>query len=102
MDRIQCPICFENFSNQKKPMIICLNGHSMCEVCFHDIESSVRPECSMCREKLLSVPIVNRDVLSLVEAIYESMAAIPVIKEEELIVEPQQFGYGGSADVFRA
>ncbi len=86
MDRIQCPICFQTFSNQKKPMIICLNGHSMCEECFHDIQSLAKPECSICRENLLSVPIVNRDVLGLIEAVYESMAAIPVIKAEELTI----------------
>ena len=102
MDRIQCPICLENFSHQKKPMIICQNGHSMCEECFHDVELLVRRECSICRENLLSVPIVNRDVLNLIDAVYESMAAIPVIKVEELEIETKPFGYGGSADVFRA
>jgi len=102
MDRIQCPICFENFSNERKPMIICSNGHSMCQGCFQDIKSSAKPECSICRDDLLSVPIVNRDVLGLIEAVYESMAAIPVIKQEELTIEPKPFGYGGSADVFRA
>ncbi len=83
-------------------MIICPNGHSMCQGCFQDIKSSAKPECSICRNDLLSVPIVNRDVLGLIEAVYESMAAIPVIKQEELTIEPKPFGYGGSADVFRA
>ncbi|CAF3963810.1 unnamed protein product [Rotaria sordida] len=83
-------------------MIICSNGHSMCQECFNDIKSSTQPACSICRNSLLSTPIVNRDVLNLIEAVYESMAAIPVIKAEELITEPKPFGYGGSADVFRA
>ncbi|CAF0752160.1 unnamed protein product [Rotaria sordida] len=83
-------------------MIICSNGHSMCQECFNDIKSSTQPACSICRNSLLSTPIVNRDVLNLIEAVYESMAAIPVIKAEELIIEPKPFGYGGSADVFRA
>lgn len=102
MDRIQCPICLDNFSTDKRPMIICQNGHSMCEQCFNDVRSSSRPECSMCREALLQSPIVNRDVLSLIDAVYESMAAIPVIKAEELVLEAQPFGFGGNADVFRA
>lgn len=102
MDRIQCPICLENYSNQRKPMIICENGHSMCDGCFRDIQLSSRPECPMCREELLPKPIVNREVLNLIDAVYESMAAIPVIKAEELVLEAKPFGYGGSADVFRA
>ncbi|CAF1669311.1 unnamed protein product, partial [Adineta ricciae] len=102
MDRLQCPICFEDFSKEKKPMIICTNGHSMCQECLTDIKSSRNPECSICREDLLSVSIVNRDVLNLIDAIYETMAAIPVIKDEELTLESKPFGFGGSADVFRA
>ncbi|CAF4067406.1 unnamed protein product [Rotaria sp. Silwood2] len=74
----------------------------MCQGCFNDIKSSIRPECSVCRDGLLPMPIVNRDVLSLIEAVYETMAAIPLIKAEELIIESKPFGYGGSADVFRA
>lgn len=74
----------------------------MCEGCFHDIQSSLRPECSVCRSDLLSTPIVNRDVLNLIEAVYDSMAAIPIIAAEELVMEPKPFGFGGSADVFRA
>ncbi|CAF0765791.1 unnamed protein product [Rotaria sp. Silwood1] len=74
----------------------------MCPGCFNDIKSSMKPECSICRDSLLPVPIVNRDVLNLIQAVFESMAAIPVIKTEELIVESKPFGYGGSADVFRA
>ncbi len=61
-------------------MIICFNGHSMCEQCFNEIRSSARPVCPTCSEGLLPSPIINRDVLSLIEAVYESMAAIPVIK----------------------
>ncbi|CAF2934355.1 unnamed protein product [Rotaria sp. Silwood2] len=74
----------------------------MCQECLNGITSSTKPECSLCRDSLLPVPIVNRDVLSLIEAIYESMAAIPVIKVEELTMESKPFGFGGSADVFRA
>lgn len=102
MDQIQCPICFENFSNENKPYIICSNGHSMCKGCFDDVQSSQRPECSICRIDLLREPIINRDVLNLIEAIYEKMAAIPVIQAEELKMEPKPFGFGGNADVFRA
>ena len=83
-------------------MIICENGHSMCDGCLRDIQLSGRAECSMCREELLPKPIVNREVLNLIEAVYESMAAIPVIRAEELVFEAKPFGYGGSADVYRA
>ena len=83
-------------------MIICLNGHSMCQDCSNDVKSSSRPECSICRETLLPSPIVNRDVLNLISGIYDTMAEIPVIKAEELVLEREPFGFGGSADVFKA
>jgi hypothetical protein len=83
-------------------MIICSSGHSVCQPCLQNIESSPTPLCPTCRRNLLSEPIVNRDVLDLIAAVYESMAAIPMIKAEELVVEPKPFGFGGSADVFRA
>ena len=102
MDCLRCPICFEDFSKERKPMIICINGHSMCQECLTDIKSLRDPECSICREGLLSVSIVNRDVLNLIDAIYETMATIPVIKNKELTIESKPFEFGGSADVFRA
>lgn len=83
-------------------MIICLNGHSTCQGCFNDVQSLPRPECSICRETLLPSPIVNRDVLNLISVVYETMAEIPVIKAEELVLESEPFGFGGSADVFKA
>lgn len=102
MDRIQCPICLETYSNQKRPMIICENGHSLCEECLRDMKQRGNAECPIGREELLPKGIVNREVLNLIEAVFESMAAIPMIEAAELVFELKPFGYGGSADVFRA
>lgn len=99
MDRIRCPICLANFSSEKRPLIICSNGHSVCQQCFNQVASRT---CCICRNALLPSPIVNLDVLSLIEAIHDVMAEIPVIQTEELIIEPTAFGFGGSADIFRA
>lgn len=101
MDLIRCPICFSNFSSEKRPMIICSNGHSVCQQCSNNVNSTTST-CCICRNGLLLSPIVNLDVLSLIEAIHDVMAKIPVIQAEELIIEPKAFGFGGSADVFRA
>ena len=83
-------------------MILCSNGHSVCQSCLKEIEQSRSPLCPTCRQELLKEPIINRDVLDVMRAVYESMAAIPVIKAEELVVEPKPFGFGGNADIFRA
>lgn len=82
-------------------MIICSNGHSVCQQCFVELEST-SSRCCTCRNQLLSAPIVNFDVLSLIEAIHDVMAEIPVIQADELKIENNAFGFGGSADVFRA
>ena len=102
MDRIQCPICFANFSNENKPMIMCVNGHSICESCCQDPRSSPSNLCSMCRQIILPTPILNRDVLTLINSIYDTMAKIPMIRIEELKIEEKPFGFGGTADIFRA
>lgn len=101
MDQIRCPICLTNFSNERKPMIVCSNGHSVCKECFDTIIST-SPRCCTCRSELLLSPIVNLDVLSLIEAIRDVMAEIPIIPADELSIEPKAFGFGGNADVFRA
>ena len=53
MDRIICSICCENFSDQRKPLIICAEGHSLCQVCHQSIQSSRSPICPTCRGQWL-------------------------------------------------
>lgn len=102
MDRIECAICSEDFSDLIKPMIICQEGHSTCLSCYNSIKTGKTPLCPTCRQKLLSEPIVNRDVLALINSLYGPAAHLPVIPDEELKLEAKPFGFGGSADVFRA
>lgn len=70
----------------KKSMITCLNK----------IRLSTRPVRLSCSENVLPSPLVDCDVLNLIEAVYKSMTAIPVIRVEEFFIEPRSFGYGES------
>lgn len=101
MDFVRCPICYENFSQEKRPMTICSNGHSVCEQC--SINSQIRAAiCCICRGDVLSSPIPNIIVLNMVEAIHDSMVRIQIIEANELSIEPTPFAHGGNADIFRA
>ncbi|XP_037033280.1 serine/threonine-protein kinase ULK3-like [Bradysia coprophila] len=102
MDFVRCPVCFENFSLEKRPMTICANGHSLCEQCSTTIRSRATATCCTCRGRLLPSPIPNISVLNMIEQIHDIMVEIQVIEANELTIEPTPFGYGGNADVFRA
>ncbi|KAJ5078116.1 tripartite motif-containing protein 2-like protein [Anaeramoeba ignava] len=60
---LTCQICFEEYSEVRKPMIICKEGHSVCEHCLKNME-----ECPFCRFSLTNFqPIRNRTVLELLD-----------------------------------
>ncbi|KAL0229098.1 hypothetical protein GEMRC1_013718 [Eukaryota sp. GEM-RC1] len=57
-----CKICLENYShNRHRPMIICTNGHSVCQECSSQIS-----QCPLCPSPLLPVFPPN---LNIVEAL---------------------------------
>ncbi|KAJ5080174.1 ovarian-specific serine/threonine-protein kinase lok-related [Anaeramoeba ignava] len=38
MDPGVCPMCFQNYSQERKPMIVCQEGHSICEFCSKTVD----------------------------------------------------------------
>lgn len=80
-------------------MIVCKNGHSVCNECRITLSTT---SCCICRSKLLLEPIVNIDVLSLIDAVCDEMTEMSIIPASELCIEPKAFAFGGNADVFRA
>ncbi|KAJ5076322.1 e3 ubiquitin-protein ligase siah2 [Anaeramoeba ignava] len=94
----KCSICFERFDSKRKPIIICSNGHSICEKCVENVKN-----CPFCRLRLdKSKFITNISLLQLSEEIGERISDVPVIPLEEIMIDPQPFQTGASADIFKA
>ncbi|KAJ5073774.1 serine/threonine protein kinase [Anaeramoeba ignava] len=95
-----CPQCFENYSKLKKPMIICQEGHTICESCLKKSNS-----CIFCRSSFDDFrPIPNRALLSLVEKLKNqtNQEIIPAIPLKELQIEPEPFSNGETCQIFKA
>ncbi|KAJ5075045.1 aardvark [Anaeramoeba ignava] len=95
-----CPICFQNYSQERKPMIICQDGHSICGDCVKKIDG-----CPFCRTSFDDFkPILNRTLLQLIQTIQKKPKEqiIPFIPLSELEVEPKPFAIGGTAQIFKA
>ncbi|KAJ5071837.1 serine/threonine-protein kinase ulk3 [Anaeramoeba ignava] len=98
METVKCAICFERFDSKRKPIIICSNGHSICEKCVENVKT-----CPFCRLRLdKSKFITNISLLQIAEEIGERISDVPVIPLEEIIIDPNPFQTGASADIFKA
>ncbi|KAJ5069233.1 palmitoyltransferase [Anaeramoeba ignava] len=95
-----CPICFQNYSQERKPMIICQKSHNICSHCVKTLNS-----CPFCKSSFNKFqPFPNSILLKFVEAIQKKPEEqiIPFIPLSELEVEPKPFAVGGSAQIFKA
>ncbi|KAJ5067461.1 ovarian-specific serine/threonine-protein kinase lok-related [Anaeramoeba ignava] len=100
MDPGVCPMCFENYSKERKPMIVCSKGHSICETCLKTVD-----ECIFCQSSFDNFqPIVNVSLLRIVEKYkrefkQEEAVFIPF---SDMEIEPNPFASGGTAQVYKA
>ncbi|KAJ5068729.1 hypothetical protein M0811_02672 [Anaeramoeba ignava] len=100
MNTFTCSICFESYSQERKPMIICQEGHSICEKCLKNMN-----KCPFCRTSFDNFkPIPNRDLLRAAEDAQKNskIKNSPIIPLYELDIEKEPFAFGGSADIFKA
>ncbi|KAL0206682.1 hypothetical protein P9112_001989 [Eukaryota sp. TZLM1-RC] len=58
---LECSICVSAFSDSNVPLIVCTEGHTCCLQCCKKLDS-----CPLCRSRLLSSPIVNRQLLDVI------------------------------------
>ena len=56
-DVLECPICFYIPSNG--PIHQCLNGHTVCNTCFQNLEGI----CPVCREEIALRSLVSEKLL---------------------------------------
>ncbi|KAJ5067460.1 serine/threonine protein kinase [Anaeramoeba ignava] len=95
-----CPICFKNYSNERKPMIICQESHNICVHCVKKFNS-----CPFCKSSFNHFkPFVNHPFLKFIGSIPKNTnePIIPFIPISELEVESKPFFIGGFAQIFKA
>ncbi|KAJ5076614.1 serine/threonine-protein kinase ulk3 [Anaeramoeba ignava] len=95
-----CPICFENYSNERKPMVICKEGHNICSFCVTKTD-----HCIFCKSSFKNFkPIMNESLLAFIKSIQKNSnePIIPIIPLSELEVELEPFAKGGTAQIFKA
>ncbi|KAJ5067456.1 palmitoyltransferase [Anaeramoeba ignava] len=95
-----CPICFKNYSNERKPMIICQESHNICVHCVKTLNS-----CPFCKSSFNHFkPIVNESLLSFIKSIQKNTneQIIPFIPISELEIKSEPFATGGTAQMFKA
>ena len=57
-----CEVCLEEYSGVRRPMVVCLNGHTFCSPCSDQLTI-----CAQCRQRCLPQKIVNIALLRIVE-----------------------------------
>ena len=102
MEEISCPVCFNVFLAtsalaDRKPLIICENGHTVCAECHTHLTS-----CPTCRGDKLPVAIINRALLNLIDVYSKALSRVPEIDIKEIVMSQEPFASGAFADVFSA
>ena len=57
-----CEVCLEEYTGLRRPMVVCLNGHTFCSSCSEQLAI-----CAQCRQRCLPHKIVNIALLRIVE-----------------------------------
>jgi len=97
-----CPACFNVFLassevSDRRPMIACGNGDSICADCFKNTQGKRDARCPTCNGDLLPMPIVNKILLEMIET-YDRLPDIPA---EQVQVE-KKLAEGACGKVYDA
>merc|ERR1711971_395728 len=82
-----CEVCLEEYSGLRRPMVVCLNGHSFCSLCSEKLTI-----CAQCRQSCLPQKIVNIALLRIVEQNAQAHNSVPhasQVKESEALPSQQ-------------
>ena len=77
-----CEVCLEEYNTRfRRPMVVCLNGHTFCSDCSQQLTI-----CAQCRQSCLPEKIVNIALLRIVEQKIQASShdsAVPRSREAE-------------------
>ena len=73
-----CEVCLEEYSGVRRPMVVCLNGHTFCSPCSQQLTI-----CAQCRQTCLPQKIVNIALLRIVEQNAQAHSSVPPASQEK-------------------
>ena len=86
----------EEYSGERKPVVVCSNGHTFCSRCANQIQV-----CAQCRETCLPQKIVNVALWQIVEPRAKALSEVPEIPPNQLtMLNSQPIAAGSYSDVF--
>jgi len=102
-----CPACFNMFLEtstfgDRRPMIACGNGDSICADCFSKRQQKGNAKCPTCGDDLLPMPIVNKTLLEMIKTYASILDRLPEISIKEMQVDDKPFAKGGFGKVYNA
>jgi len=94
LDSISCLVCCNAFLSEttssglvdRRPAVICSNGHSLCMTCAGTLLEDEEPKCPTCRQELLAQPIINRSLMGVVDGFVNRISHVPEIEIADLKV----------------
>jgi len=107
MPEKSCPACYSAFLaaselGDRRPMIACGNGDSICADCFKKRPEKSEAKCPTCGDDLLPMPIVNKTLLEMIETYTSVLDHLPEIPIGEMKVDEKPFAKGGYGKVYCA
>jgi len=86
----------------RRPVIACDNGDTVCADCFKKLQISDDPTCPTCDGSLLSKPILNKTLLEMIQTYASVLDRVPEISVEEMEVSEKPFAKGAFGKIYDA
>jgi len=86
----------------RRPMIACGNGDSICADCFKKRQGKPDVKCPTCAGDLLPTQIVNKTLLEIIETYASVLDRLPEISVDEMEVKEKPFAKGAFGKVYDA
>jgi len=107
MTEKSCPACYNTYLAEsdlcdRRPMIACGNGDSICADCFKAMREKRAAKCPTCGNDLLPTQIVNKTLLEIIETYASVLDRLPEIPVDDMVVEEKPFAKGGFGKVYNA
>ena len=97
-----CPVCSNLFRAvselcDRRPLVACVNGDTVCADCYNECRKRTDGKCPICGDDLLSTPVINEELMKLIN--FNSELEIPVSAVQ---IEEKPFACGSFGKVYVA
>eukprot|EP00761_Pharyngomonas_kirbyi_P000235 gb/GECH01000235.1/.p1 GENE.gb/GECH01000235.1/~~gb/GECH01000235.1/.p1 ORF type:complete len:564 (+),score=72.64 gb/GECH01000235.1/:1-1692(+) len=94
---LECEVCFGKFSSNRKPFIVCEEGHTSCKECVSRVKT-----CPFCRNNVFENLIINRSLLNTISNINKHVNRLTMIPRDEFNLSGYLIRQESMADIYSA